>query len=1016
MIETFVKRPVTTIMFVLVFVVLGIISYRNLYIELTPKVDFPFVTITAVYPGASPLEVETQVIKKIEDVVSQISDLEKITSKSLENFGFVFLEFKLGVDANIKAIEVKDKIEPIIKNLPKNIEKPIVQKFDPFAESVIDLVLSSSNHNSVELYEFADKKLKNIFSRISGVASVDIYGGKIRQININLDPNLMKKYYLSITDVISALARTNLNLPSGRLEQTTSSINVRFIGEFSNIDAISNTTIVSREGVEVKLSQIGFVEDSFKKVESMAKYNGKNAIGLSIKKITDANSVDVGQKIRKILPQVQQMLPKGMSLIVGLDKTSFVLSETLSTINNIGIGILLTVILLYIFTGSIRTTIVSSIVIPSSVISAFFLMDKSNFTINIITLLALATALGTLIANAIIIIENILSHIEKGKDSVTAAIDGTKEVFVAVIASAGTNIAVFTPIAFMGSIAGQFLKQFGLTVIYVTIFSIIASFSLTPMLCALLLKNYKPNNTDTKKVFNFSVARLSNWLLQFFIKEYEYIFKFQFRFPKITILLTFAALIGSVYLVKYIGSEFFTQYDQNQININITLPQGSSIYKTEEVVREVESILVNIPEVTSYISYIGGSSGVEVASVNLNLKDLSQRTRSDLDIINELIIKTAIIPDVEFDFQRGASLGGIKGDIILDVYGVDYDELIQYSRKVIELMENSGYFRSITSSYKIPAKEIQFIPDKNNITFYGLSNLAVGQLLRASIYGDDTNIYKENGEEYKINITLADDYKTTIDDLEQIHIISQKGLIPITTLGSLKTQMSLPPIWRVNKERIIQISGFLSKSTSGQVRAFLDKELKQVNFKEGYGYRYGGITKRQDESMFELKKAFIIAAILTYMLLAAILNSFIHPITIVSAIFTSFIGVFLFLFFFDFSINMGVLLTLVMLVGVVVNNAILLLDYAIQKIIQGHNIIDALWISAKTKFRAIIICSVSIIGGVAPQLLSTMAFKASMGIVMVGGMIASIVFTFFFIPVVFWYLERFKQFIASKFS
>jgi len=477
MIEFFVKRPVTTIMFIMAFVVMGLVSFTNLAIEFTPKIDFPIVSISTTYPGATPQEVETLIVDKVEDQVAELSEINSIDSYSYEGLGQVIVEFNLGTDVNVKFIEVKDKVEAIINELPEDAEKPVIEKVDPLLSPVVYMFLKSEQHDSTFLYEYADKTLKNEFSKIEGVANVEIFGGRERQINVYLDPLLMKKHYTSIEDVIEKIRNQNRNIPGGTIEKKETTLNVRFIGEFLGVEDLANLVMSSEDGNQFQLKDIGTVEDAQEEFSSAARFNSVDGIGLAVNKVSDGNAVNIARKITKRLPDIQEKLPDGMNIEIATDTTTFIIGENREALFNIFLGIMLTVTILYLFTGRWKLTFIGSIIIPSSVISTFFLMDVSGFSINIMTLLAIAVSLGTLIANAIVIIESVLAHLEKGKTAMDAAIDGTKEVANAVIASAGTNLVVFTPIAFMGGIVGQFFRSFGLTVVFATIFSLIASIS-----------------------------------------------------------------------------------------------------------------------------------------------------------------------------------------------------------------------------------------------------------------------------------------------------------------------------------------------------------------------------------------------------------------------------------------------------------------------------------------------------------------------------------------------------------
>jgi HAE1 family hydrophobic/amphiphilic exporter-1 len=621
--------------------------------------------------------------------------------------------------------------------------------------------------------------------------------------------------------------------------------------------------------------------------------------------------------------------------------------------------------------------------------------------------------MGTLIANAIVIIENVLEHLEHKETAVHAAIDGTKEVAGAVFAATGTNLVVFTPIAMMGGIAGQFMKPFGLTVVYATLFSLLASFTLTPMLCAVLLKKRASGNQENKgnvflKPFEWIISSTAK-IVEFLKKEYKYIFEAMFRHPKTAILITVLLFFSLKFILPYIENEFVPASDEDKIRIQLNMPQGSTIERTLGVVKQIEKRVDEIPERTSYMVNIG-ENGIENADITIDLVPSRNRKRSDLDIINALIPFTSTIPDAEIHLVRPSLQGGLQqGDVSINLYGVEYNKMIDLSQKLKTAMEQTGYFRSVSSSYKVPKTEIKFIPEQKKLIEYGLTASYVGTNVRSSIYGDDSNVYKEKGEEYDINVELDNRYSQTFDDIREISVISPKGLIPITELGIIEKTKAVPTIWHRDKNRVIRLEGYLSKGSLGGVKEILNREFKKIDFPDGYGYSYVGDSELQEESTGEMAKAFVLAVILTYMLLCAILNSFKYPIPILLIVGVSFIGVFYALFFLGHSINMASMLTMVMLVGLVVNNAILLLDYTLLKMKEGVPVKEALWLGASVKFRAILMTSIAIILGIVPQLWSIMDAKKSMGVVMMGGMIASVVFTFIFVPVVFWYLERFRN-------
>ncbi|HQP09773.1 MAG TPA: efflux RND transporter permease subunit [Candidatus Omnitrophota bacterium] len=593
--------------------------------------------------------------------------------------------------------------------------------------------------------------------------------------------------------------------------------------------------------------------------------------------------------------------------------------------------------------------------------------------------------------------------------------NGTKEVTTAIWASAGTNLVVFTPISFMSGMIGQFFQSFGLTVVYATIFSILASFTLTPMMCSLMLRKRDPamkKNLKNPFVLMFDMTEKA---MDFLKEEYKKIFTLIFRFPKSTIGLVALMIFSMKFILPYIANDFMPNWDEGKITVKVEMPQGSTIDRTMEVTKFIEERIQDIPEKASYLTSVG-EDGVENAAIIVNLVPSSARKRSDADIINELIPFVTQIPDAEIMLERGESHGGMSaGDISIDVYGLDYQKMIDLSNAMKQRMEESGYFRGVKSSYRTPKNEARFIPDQKRLIEHGIQDIVIGDIIRSSVYGNDSNVYKEEGEEYDINVELDDRYTEDVDDISQIDVITKKGMVPVVELGALQHDKSIPMIRHRDKRRAIRLEGYLAKSNSGYVTNLLDNEIfKGIKFDQGYSYKYVEMNERGAESAQEIGKAFMLAVILTYMLLCALSNSFSTPVVILSSVATSFIGIFLTLFFLDGSINIASMLGMVMVVGIVVNNAILLLDYAELKMKEGVPVVEALWLGASTKFRAIIMTSLAIVLGVLPQLGSGMPHKSSMGMVMMGGLLASIFFTFIFTPVAYWYVDRLRKKLSFR--
>ncbi|MCP4682483.1 MAG: efflux RND transporter permease subunit, partial [Desulfobacterales bacterium] len=593
LIRTFVRRPVTTVMIIMVFVVLGYVSYTRMVVDLFPELKFPLVQIISIYPGAGPEEMESQIIKKIEDEVSNISDIKELNSYIYEGYAFTVVEFNLDVDIDIKALDVKDKVEQIKRELPDAAEDPLVAKFDPLSTPVVKLALISNQMSSRDLYELADKKLKNYFSQVTGVAKVEILGGSKRQINVWAKLDKMAQYGLTINDLLAAVGQQNIDIPAGNIKQKTREIGIRFKGEARSVADIANLTFNTQNHGIIRIADVARVEDGSQDTKSIVRFNGENSVLLEIYKRSDGNTISVADGAYTKIKEIKKNLPQGTRIKIADDSSTFIRDSVSNALGNIMMGVLLCAILLWLFLRDIRITFVAAVVIPTSIISAFLLMDFSGFTINIMTLMALGISIGTLVANAIVVLENIARHMEKGEQKQEAAVLGTKEIAVAVLASAGTNIVVFTPIAFMSGIVGKFFFQFGLTVVFATIFSIIASFSLTPMLSSIFIRGQEKKEEDFHlviRILHIPLLLLGK-LLDAIQSAYAVSLGPILRHPILTCVATLAIVIASFNLMKYVGGEFFPQSDQNEINIAVRLPKGATAEAADTVLLKIEDMV-----------------------------------------------------------------------------------------------------------------------------------------------------------------------------------------------------------------------------------------------------------------------------------------------------------------------------------------------------------------------------------------------------------------------------------------
>ena len=998
MLKFFVHRPITTLMFVLVWVVLGFVSFPNMNIERTPSVDFPMVTATFVYPGASPEEIETQIVKRAEDAMSEVSELKTITSQAFENSAFVMAEFNLGVNVNDKATEVKTKLDSLISEFPSDMEQPIVEKLNPLQESVVDIVLDGADARDLE--EYVDDYFSNKITAINGVASVSVFGGRERAIRIAMSPDLMAANGVTVMDIISALASHNLNVPGGKIETSQNSSNVRFIGEFSSVDEIANLRITTAEGNDFVLSDIATITDAARDIENGARYNGAPVVIASVVKASDGNAINISRELRERMPALQADLQEkfpNATMFISSDSSITVSDETDSTINGIILGVLLTVLVLLAFTRNWRSTVIAGVVIPASLVAGFFFMDNNGFTINAMTLLAYSSALGTLVSNAIILIESALQEMKRGKSPDDAAIDGTKNVAVSVLAGVGTNVVVFLPLAFMGGIVGQFMVQFGMTVVYLTLLSLMFSFTLTPMMIAKFLRLTK--NKKTEKLTKTQEKQISShsWLRRWFAYQYSH--------PWRVVGLALLVLIGSCQLMKFVGNEFSPSTDANEITITARAPMGATFEKSESIAAQLEQGLSQFNEVKSTTVKIG-ERGLQNITVTVELVDVSERNISDKKLAQKILPVIANIPDVEIQIRAGEAMStGITSDLVLNIFGPDDATREAYADKIIEIINNIPDVQSAVRAQQTPPLETQFIPNQEQMNFWGVQNAYAGGTLRAALFGNDDYKYKENGNEYPIILEFAKPFKT-IDLFDSVYVNSQKGMVPLSELGTVRLAPATSDIRREDKNRYTEIDINIGKSTMGPVQAKIQSELDKIDWENGYYAQFGGMSDTQAESQTEIGRAFLLATILTFMLLAAILNSLAHPFTIATSILTSFAGVFVMMFLSGATMNVGGMLAFVMLVGLVVNNNILVLEPTINRITSGEKPFDALWSELQDRKNMVLMTSIAVVAGMVPQLWSVDGMKVAMGAVMIGGMLASLLFTFTLTPALFFLIER----------
>jgi HAE1 family hydrophobic/amphiphilic exporter-1 len=1010
LIRIFVKRPALTTMITVAFVVLGIYSYGRMVVELMPNVEFPFVIVTTAYPGASPGEVETQVTKKIEDAVSTIANVKTLTSYSQENVSQVFIEFELETKVDLDAIDVKDKVDAIQADLPDDAEKSVISKFDFSAYPIIEIAVSAPRPLE-DIYRISDKVIKDRLSRINGVAAVDITGKRQREIRIEVSPAKLRAYDLTLIDVMGVLAAENLSVPSGHITRGAREINLRMTGEVSSPKELAGIRIPLRSGGTVPLTEVANVVDATEELRESSTYNGKAVIGLSINKRSDGNTVMIAKDVYKALDELRGTLDKDIDITITSDLAPFVRAAVSDVLTNVMIGILLTALLLLIFLHNWQQTVVAALSMPVSVIATFLLMAQSGFTLNIMSLLALGISIGTLVTNSIVIIENISRLVHLGMEPQEAAVKGTAEVAVAVAASTLTNVVVFTPIAFMSGIIGRFFIQFGLTVVFATMFSLVVSYTIVPMLSSRLIKPQAQDRDERARGFGARIGKKWDAFYDALSSGYRSVLAGMLEHRRRWILVTVAVFIGALLLFRFVGGEFMPRIDQNIVVITLELPPGTSLERTREVSTRVEETLRDYPEVEGVIVKVGGQQrSVEDALIIAQLVDPSKRKRNATELVNALRPGLAGIPDANISVSTETGFtGGGESDLVIDVLSSDQRRLEAVADSVDRILHRIPGLVEIQTSRKAGKPQITVTPRRNQLADYGINAATLGSLMRAAYEGVKAGVYREQGEEYDIKVKFAEADRSDPARVQDMPMPSRTGPVPLSEVGDLTMATGESQIMRKSKQRMIEVSANIAAGSLSEIRSAFDRELAKIFIPQNVTVRYGGSAEMQDESFASIFTALILAIVLLYIVMAAITESFVHPLTIMLTLPLALIGVSLSLFFSGERINIFSLMSIVMLTGIVVNNAILLLDYTAQLRRRGMGIREALLEACPTRLRPIMMANLAIVVGMIPQLLGGAEgseFRAPMAWVQIGGVILSAVLTLFIIPMAYTILDR----------
>ncbi|RPH95139.1 efflux RND transporter permease subunit [candidate division KSB1 bacterium] len=1039
-----IRKPVLITMVVMSFAVIGMYSFLRLGVDNWPDVKFPFAVVSVLYPGAGPEEIETQVIKPIEDEVTTVAGIRNITSQCLENRGLIFIEFELGTKIDFAALEVKDKVDAIRPTLPEDLEPPVVLKFDITDTPIMNLALQSKRPPE-ELYQLADDVVKMQLNRIRGIAQIEIEGGKKREIEVALSKSQLQAHDLTINDVIMGLQMANLNMPGGRIEEGRRDVTIRLEGEFDKPSKMQDMNIVLEGGRTVKLRDIGRVYDGYEDVRKLVRFSGETSVGLSLRKRSDANTVAVADEVKSEIKRVQKLLPPDVKLAIARDNSVFIRSSLSDVAGNLMMGILLTAAVLFVFLRSWNGTIIASVAMPLSVVATFLLIDAAGFTLNSMTLMGLSISVGILVTNAIVVLDNIWIWEKRGHSKREAAAKGTSEVALAVAAATLTNIVVFVPIGFMGGIVGQFFREFGLTVAFATVFSLIISFTLTPMMAAHRLGALIYSLVGAGTFFGAWIIMGMWWALglaalvafivwmdkhghltRFFdasenlvnrgIESYTQALNWCLTHRKILIGSVVVATVGSFMLFPIVGAEFFPSADQGEFYVGVKLPPGTRLDITDHTIAAIENQVAKIPEVNTYYSTVGSADvghgsddGSQLGGVYVRLVEKNQRNRSTDEITRELRSQLADIPAADIVISQTSEFGGgSEADMQIEVTGDNMTDLLATVDKVQAITATTKGTVDVTNTWITGKPEIKVIPRREELADQGLNTYGVAATLRSLFEGTVATKYRESGKEYDVRVRLDESDRSRLDQVRDLNVKTDGNWIPLTAVASITEAGGPTTIYRKNKARLVSVTANITQGTTGEAQKAIQARIDSLDIPEGITVAFGGEAEFMGREFAYIYRAMLLAIILTYMLMCAMLESYVRPLIILLTLPLGLIGVAIALMLTNTAVSMMVLMGMVMLVGIVVNNAILIIDYSQTLRSEGKTLREAILIAAPGRFRPIIFTNLATILGMLPLALgvgSGAEWRSPMAIASIGALVSSTVLTLFFIPVIYEWVE-----------
>jgi HAE1 family hydrophobic/amphiphilic exporter-1 len=993
----------------LALVTFGLLAYFSLPVSLLPDIKTAVVTVQTVYPGAGPQVVENQLTKRIEDAVFSITDMDSLTSYSMDSVSIVIVRFKDGKDENIALQDVKDKVDAILPELPGAVEKPSISKTNMTDAFPIMNIVLEGGMDSTELYTIGSTEVHDALSRITGVGSVEISGGEKREIRVNLDRAAAYERFLPVEQIAAILAGANIEVPGGNIGMEGEDIPVRFQGEFRSLEEIGDLDIPTSSGV-FKLRQLGTIEDTHITVrertilrDKAAGTRNEDALLLQVIKNPSANTVAVVDNITRQIPRIEEAAGGRIRLSVIREDAGFIRDSVNDTLGNLLMGIALTGLVILFFLHDLRSTFIISLAMPFSIISTFFVMQFLNIGVNVLSLMGFSCAVGTLVANSVVVLENIFRCKNEGLSRIESASRGTRGVMMAVIASTLTNVAVFVPLGGMQGPMGQIISHFAYTIVISTVFSLVVSCTLTPFLASRILpeKPRRPGRAGK------ALDALFNGTERLYAASLSVILKRKWR-SALVVVAVVTVFVVSMRAFGSIPMELVPKSDGGKIQVDVELPQGSGLEKTAAILAVIEERLAGYEETRTILTTLGkmGSMDrdVSIARMEVSLVPKTERALSNSDMASLFTRNFSDIPGADIRVVAPSEVVLAQGaPVDLSLRGPDTLVLQELGARIKRRLQSVPGVMNANVNMKAGKSELVFEPRRKQVSSDGITVQAVALALRSAVDGMVSTVYRENNEEYDIRVKIEDAALRDIEDLKNIPVVSPAGIFPLSRYADIRFAGGSNMIVRLDKQRTAGITAeLLPGYAQSAVLSDVMKAAAEIELPEGYSIAQAGLSESMEESNASMGIVFLTAILLVYILLAAILENPLQPLFILTTIPLSLIGVTAGCLLFGTVLNNIAMIGIVMLVGVVVNNAILMLDYYNQLKREGLGAAEALLKACPVKLKAILMSNIAIVLGMIPMALgigaSLAEMRQPMGIITIGGIVSSTVLTLWFIP------------------